>query len=100
MLRGAALGDEAFDNGDQRVGVAGAPHPHGQRLPGELVDDVEELEPATVGGLVELEVDRPHMVRVLSGEALGNVAADPPALATAHRTAQPLVAPAAWYAWR
>ena len=35
-----------------------------------LVDDVGQLEPAPVGGLVELEVDGPDMVRMLGAQAL------------------------------
>ena len=50
-------GDEGFEDRHQLVGVAGAADTHGQGLAGVLVDDVEQLQPAVVGGLVELEVE-------------------------------------------
>ena len=55
----AADGDQGRDDGDDLVGGAGRPDPHRQRLAGVLVDDVQRLQPAPVGGLVELEVDAP-----------------------------------------
>jgi len=39
---------------------------HDQRLPGELVDDVQQLEHVPVGGLIELKIERPDMVRARS----------------------------------
>lgn len=54
--------------------VSSGPLPHRppgdldrERLPGVLVDDVEQLEDAAVGGLLELEVQRPYLVRPLGG---------------------------------
>ena len=63
MRRRAPLGDERVDDRDDIVGSAVASDAHGQRLAGVLVDDVAQLDPAAVGGLVELEVNRPHMIR-------------------------------------
>src|SRR5271167_343706 len=42
-----------------------------ERLASELVDDVQQLEVVTVGGLIELEVDRPHMIRRLGPQPVG-----------------------------
>jgi hypothetical protein len=36
-----------------------------QRLAGELVDDVQQLEVVAISGLIPLEVQRPHMIRRL-----------------------------------
>jgi hypothetical protein len=41
---------------------------HCQRLPGELVDDVQQLEDPPVSGLVELEVQRPHVIGALCSQ--------------------------------
>lgn len=30
---------------------------------GQLVNDVRELQPATIAGLIELEIDSPHITR-------------------------------------
>jgi hypothetical protein len=59
------LGDEPFQDGDDGVGAGGTVDVHGQRLSGVLVDNVEELETTLVGGLVELEVESPHVVGIL-----------------------------------
>jgi hypothetical protein len=39
-----------------------------ERLPGELVHDVQQLQDVPVGGLVELEVKRPHVVGALGSQ--------------------------------
>jgi hypothetical protein len=43
----------------------------GQGLAGVLVDDVEQLQSPAVVGLVELVVQRPHVIRMLGGETVG-----------------------------
>ena len=57
--RGAPFGGQALEAAHDPVGVDGALDVDGQGLPGELVDDVEELQRPPVGGLVELEVEGP-----------------------------------------
>ena len=71
-----------------------------QRLAGELVDDVQQLQDPPVGGLVELEVKRPHVIGALCSQALGRHGrvAQALALAPAHRHAQALLAPQALHA--
>ena len=66
-----------------------------ERLAGELVDDVQQLQDAPVGGLVELEVKRPHVIRALGTQALGRHGrvAQALALAPADGHAQALLAP-------
>src|SRR5664280_303056 len=59
LLGSAAGSDQTGQLGDDVVGGAMAGDPHGQRLPGVLVDDVEQLEPSPVGGLVELRSPGP-----------------------------------------
>ncbi len=54
--RGAALGDQALQDRDGLVGVDRAGPLDRQRLAGELVDDVEELQLAAVGSRVVSEV--------------------------------------------
>ncbi len=43
---------------------------HRQGLPGVLVDDVEQLQPPVISGLVELEVEGPDVVRAIGPEQL------------------------------
>ena len=56
-----------------------------QRLAGVLVDDVQELQDPPVGGLVELEVERPDLVGALCAKPLGRHGrgAEAPALSAA-----------------
>ena len=77
------------------VGGDGAVDLHGQGLPGELVDDVGDLQAPVVGGLVELEVDGPDVVRVLGPVTLGRVGPDPTALAAGLGPPQAFFAPQA-----
>ncbi len=61
--RGAApLGNDAVQHVDGVIGVDPAVALDRQRLAGELVHDVQQLEVAPVGGLIPLKVDRPHMI--------------------------------------
>jgi len=70
---------------------------HRQRLARKLVDDVQQLQRPHVGGLVELKIERPHMVGSLCAQPLGGDRrlAEPPELASALRDAQPLLTPQA-----
>jgi hypothetical protein len=52
-----------------------------------LVDDIGQLQPPTVGGLVELEVDRPDMVGPLGSQPLGGPSHDAAAFTRADRAA-------------
>ena len=69
-------------------------------LPGELVDDVQQLEHMPVGGLIELEIERPHVAWALSAQpSVGcGRGAQPAALARAPRHPQALLAPQALHA--
>ena len=66
-----------------------------QRLPCVLVDDVEQLQDPPVRGLVELEVQRPDVVRPLSAQPGGGHRRVPQVLTLAsfHRDAQPFFTP-------
>ena len=89
------LGDESLDDGDDLIGVAAAAHPRGQGFTGVLVDDVQQLQPPVIGGLIELEVQGPDVVGVLGTEQIA-VAFGPAALTLAgSRPAQALRAPQA-----
>ena len=58
-----SLEEQAVQGGHDLVGVDGAVDHDGGALPGELVDDVEQLQGAAIHGGVELEVERPQGVR-------------------------------------
>src|SRR5439155_1255046 len=66
VRRGAALGGQALEHRDGLIGGDAAVDVHRQRLAGVLVDDVEQPQRAAVGGLVVLEVKRPHVIRALA----------------------------------
>ena len=61
--RRTALGGEAVEHGDDAVGVDGTVDFDRQGFAGELVDHVQHLQGAAIGGGVELEVHRPDHVR-------------------------------------
>src|SRR5829696_9154810 len=69
------------------------PDAHGQRFAGELVDDVAQLQPSAVGGLVELEVDGPHVVRVLGAQQLPTTGRPSPLALTRRWSAQSFFPP-------
>ena len=68
-----------------------------KRLAGVLVDDVQELQDPSVGGLVELVVERPDLIGVLGAQALGRHGrlSEALALAPAGGNSQALLAPEA-----
>jgi hypothetical protein len=90
-----ALGDEALQRGDRLVGVDASVTLDRQRLAGELVDDMQQLQDPPVGGLIELEVQRPHVIRLLGAQPLGRDGRgpEPLALAAPLRHPQALLAP-------
>ena len=93
--RRPAHGDDPVERGGGGVGVD-APGGHDrQRLPRVLVDDVEQLQDPPVRGLVELEVERPDVVRTLSPQPPGGHRRVPQALtlASLQRDARPLLTP-------
>jgi hypothetical protein len=47
----------------------------------ELINDVAQLDPAPVGGLIELEVDRPYLIRSARPQALFGSSGQPTTLA-------------------
>jgi hypothetical protein len=67
----AAQGGEPVKDGDGLVCVDGSRDVHRERLASELVDDVEQLDDAAVGGLIELEVDGPDVVGPLRAQPIG-----------------------------
>ena len=93
--RRAALGDEALQRNDGLVAVDAAVALDRQRLAGELIDDVQQLEDPAVGGLVKLEVQRPYVVGCLGAQPIGRDRRGPQplALAASLRHPQALFAP-------
>jgi hypothetical protein len=93
--RGAALGDEAVQDRDGLVGVDAALTLDRERLAGELVHDVQQLQDSAVGGLVVLIVDRSHMIGRLGPQPAGRDSRDPEPLALSPppRHSEPLLAP-------
>jgi len=51
---------------------------HDQRLAGELIDDVQQLQDVPVGGVIELEIERPDVV----GAPKPVIGGSPPTLRT------------------
>jgi hypothetical protein len=86
---------QAFKNGDGRVSVDAPGALDLQGLPGELIDDVQELQDVSVGGLVELEVKRPHVIGALRAQPVrgDRRLAEPLALSALLRDPQALLAP-------
>jgi hypothetical protein len=76
------------------------PDAHRQGFAGVLVDDVGELESRTIGGLIELKVDGPHLVRPHRPQPVAAADMQAPALTAvlrppqAFRPPQPLGSPA------
>lgn len=67
----ASTSNDGVEDGHGGIGVDGVGDQVRQRLPGELVDDVEQLEHPAVGCDVELVVHGPDVVGVGSGQAVG-----------------------------
>ena len=63
MDRCAPSGDETLDAGDDLIGAHRACDVHGQGFSGVFIDNVQQFQPALVGGLIKLEVQRPHLIR-------------------------------------
>ena len=89
----APVGDQVVQDVDEVISGAAAPHPHRERFTGVLVDDVGQLQPPAIGGLVELEVDRPDVIGPLGTQPLGGAGRDTAAFADPDRSAQALLAP-------
>ena len=96
----AALGGEPVEHGDGLVCVDASGDVHRERFAGELVDDVEQLQHAAVGGLIELEVQRPHVTGPLGAQPIGGHGrlAEAAAFAAARRDPEAFFAPQALHA--
>ena len=60
------LSDNFFEDRDGGIRGERAGRPGRERFTGELIDDVEEPQLSSIGGDVELEVQRPHLVGTLA----------------------------------
>lgn len=67
----AAATDDLVEGGHGGVGVDGVAGEVAQRLPGELVDHVQDLDDPPGGGDIELVVQRPHVIGSLGVEPVG-----------------------------
>ena len=92
---GSTLGDDAVQHVDNVVGVDTPLGLHRQRFAGELVNDVKQLDRATVVGDVELKIERPHLVWPLGPQAVTRHRRLPAALAFTPlgRNPEPFLAP-------
>ena len=79
MLRCAPLLSETLNAADDSVGVHGATHVHCESCSGVFIDDVQQPELAKISGFIELEVQSPHMVRMLSRNRVPYVGRPPQA---------------------
>src|ERR1700691_416770 len=93
IFRCAASEHQVLDNADEFLGGAGPVDPDRQRLTGVLINDVAQLEPAPVRGLIEHKVNRPHVTGVGSAQPLLLTLTHPAALAGPHGPSQALLAP-------
>src|SRR3954466_13231466 len=95
MPRSAPLACEALERLDGVVGGDAGRDVHRERFAGELVDDVEQLDRAAVDGLIELEVDLPHVPGPVGARPIGRARGLSRALACAprRRAPQTLLAP-------
>jgi hypothetical protein len=91
----AADGDQTVERHDCAVGVDAPLALHLQRLTGELVNDMQQLDDPPVSGLVVLEVKRPHVIRALRAQSArrDRRLAEALTLAPPLRDAQALLAP-------
>src|SRR3954451_12999836 len=80
---------EALEHVDGLVCVDAARDVDRERFAGELVDDVEQLQHAAIGGLIELEVQRPDMVGPLRSQPVGRDGRLAEALALAAESGAP-----------
>src|SRR3954452_24077939 len=95
VRRRAPLVGEALEHVDGLVCVDATRDVDCERLASELVDDVEQLQHAAVGGLIELEVQRPDMIGPLRPQPVGRNGrlAEALALAPASGDPEPFFAP-------
>jgi hypothetical protein len=72
--RRLALADEAVEHGHRVVSVDPLAALDRQRLPGELIHNVQELQDPPIGSLVELKSIAPHdLAALLAGAGAGTV---------------------------
>jgi len=92
---GPAVGDEPLEHCDGLIRVDPPATLDRQRLTGELVHDMQQLQVVPVSGLIPLEVDRPHVVRPIGSQPRRGHRglAQPLTLAPPLRHPQPLLAP-------
>lgn len=62
--------DESFQDRDNVIPTHGSFHFNGECLPAELISDVEVLQHPAVTGLIELEVQSPHVIRARSAQSV------------------------------
>ena len=55
--------DQCFHERDNVIPAHGSLHFNGECLPGELISDVEILQNLAITGLIELEIQRPYVIR-------------------------------------
>lgn len=85
--------DDLVEHADRRIGGAGPESLDGEGFPGELVDDVGEPHLPAVDGEVELEIQRPHLIRSRRPQPLMAARADPALLTHPDGAFQPFLAP-------
>jgi hypothetical protein len=95
VLGRAAQGGEPFEDGDGLVCVDASGDVHRERFAGEFVDDVEQFDDAAVGGLIELEIERPDVVGPLGPQPISGHGRfpEPAAFAALGRDPEAFLAP-------
>ncbi len=94
MLRfPAGRGDEFVEHSDELISGARPERSHRQSLAGELVHDIEKPDLASVGGDIDLEIQRPHPIRPRRTQPLMSTRTDPSLLTHPDRSFQPVLTP-------
>jgi len=91
----SSLFNDVVEGGDRAVRVDATFDEPAELFPGVLDDDVEQLQHLAVGGPVELEVERPDVIRSLGSEPVRRARRGPetPTLSLPVRYFQALLAP-------
>lgn len=78
QMGGCWILPEKFLNGVDHIdSFASSADTNGQAHAAVFIHDIQELQPSAIHCLVELEVDRPHVVRVLGSQQLPGAVCGP-----------------------
>ncbi len=70
MGGGWMLTEQLLNGGNHILCLAAPADTNGQASTTEFIDNIEEFQSASIHRLVELEVDRPHVMRIFGSKQL------------------------------